>query len=290
MKYSKYKHFPLTIWLTFFFLAWSSYASTNCDAMDGYKKFQCQQIKYCPKYKPESISYETEIYPDMADKSYLESLGWLTESTDPLVLGASIYRENQNNIYACSIIQVQRNSYSLIAEKLLPIDNTWEIKSQIQKKLDIKLKKLDLLAKNKTCKNTDPDSTYRKKELLKESTYELCKYRFYLEYVASFHNNLGNLQAVEMNPDNKEPYSRSLSYLTQRLITKKQDIAKETQHSYRVFENAFRSYVYYESNVGPHILLELVKEDLIAYRKNLYKTLSPINQVMYKVRNAMSID
>jgi len=53
---------------------------------------------------------------------------------------------------------------------------------------------------------------------------------------------------------------------------------------------AFNTYIDYENNYPIHILLELIKEDFIVLRRKLHEAISPINQVVYKISNAMSIN
>jgi hypothetical protein len=52
---------------------------------------------------------------------------------------------------------------------------------------------------------------------------------------------------------------------------------------------AFQSYIDYENNYPVHLFLEIIKEDFIVLRRKLHETLNPINQVVYKISNAMSI-
>jgi hypothetical protein len=51
---------------------------------------------------------------------------------------------------------------------------------------------------------------------------------------------------------------------------------------------AFETYVDYENNYPVHILLEVIKEDFKILRRKFHETISPLNQVVYKISNAMS--
>jgi hypothetical protein len=65
-------------------------------------------------------------------------------------------------------------------------------------------------------------------------------------------------------------------------------MAKEIKHTKRVYEVAFQTYSNYENNLIVHILLEMIENDFMQLRNKLYAAISPINQVVYKIINAMS--
>jgi len=67
----------------------------------------------------------------------------------------------------------------------------------------------------------------------------------------------------------------------------KSEINDEITHTYKVFPYAYDAYTEYENNITIHFLLELIKEDYIVLREKLNKVLNPINQVVYKISNAM---
>jgi hypothetical protein len=64
-------------------------------------------------------------------------------------------------------------------------------------------------------------------------------------------------------------------------------ITDEIEKVNKVFPVAFRAYAEYENNYTTHVLLELLKDDFIVFREELHKNLNPINQVVYKIKNAM---
>jgi|TARA_Y100001960_G_C14620461_1_gene800481 hypothetical protein len=65
------------------------------------------------------------------------------------------------------------------------------------------------------------------------------------------------------------------------------EIDAEIEHSYKIYPVAFHAYTEYENNLATHLLLELLKEDFMAFRKSLHKSINPLNQVIYKISNAM---
>jgi len=214
-------------------------ASWNCEVLYGYEKYTCQIDTHCQKYKPKHITFQTQNFEENIQTSW--------EDLDIYALSKQRYRDNQNGIYSCSIIKVQQNTLWMVKNKLLKVDKSGTLASTIKNKIDLKITKLRSLAKQKKCKITDKESIYTKKDLLIESSYQLCTYNFYLEYSSQHYKNIAN--SLQIN----------------------------------------QSYIDYENNLPVHILLELIKQDFIVYRQKLHQTLSPLNQVVYKIANAMSI-
>ena len=66
------------------------------------------------------------------------------------------------------------------------------------------------------------------------------------------------------------------------------EIADEIRHTKKVYEVAYQTYANYESNMVIHLLFELLENDFVQLRNHIYSTISPINQVVYKIANAMS--
>ena len=85
---------------------------------------------------------------------------------------------------------------------------------------------------------------------------------------------------------------RNIRYPITTVIEKQKYISgiinEEVEHTYRVFSLAFQAYAEYENHYLTHILLEMVRGDFIVFRDSLQATLNPINQVVYKISNAMS--
>ena len=71
------------------------------------------------------------------------------------------------------------------------------------------------------------------------------------------------------------------------MSSKLADIDAEIENTYRTFPIAYQAYNDYENNIWSHVYLELLKEDYKTFRLGLHKTLNPINQVVYKISNAM---
>lgn len=247
------------------------------------ERYNCQVINYCDQYKPEEIIHKSEPY-FKTDESWEQSLFKNAKKK---------YRENQNAIYSCSVIKLQRNSYNSVLKKLVKIDKTWSLMSKINDKISLKLEKLDVIEKQKECiqlKNKEEwNSLQFKQKVLDESAYEYCKYNFYLDFLNNHFDNIQN--------SNKEYFSETESKTDNYKIAQiagiqsklKQDIINEQDHSAKVFSMVFHTYIDYENNHPVHILLELIKEDFVVLRRKIHEFISPLNQVVYKISNAMSI-
>ena len=73
----------------------------------------------------------------------------------------------------------------------------------------------------------------------------------------------------------------------QIMTRQKSEIQQEIENTIKAFPIVFKAYSEYENNLVSHILLELLREDFLVLREQLHKVLNPINQVVYKISNAM---
>lgn len=285
------KNISLSILIIFIinaFLINFSYAENNWETSLCWNKtwedrYNCQVKNYCEQYKPEEIIHKSEPY---FEKSKAWEQGLLKNAKER-------YRKNQNELYACWVIKLQKNSYKIILKKLAKIDKTWTLMSKINEKILLKLKKLNIIEKEKKCSwlsnKEDWNSLQFKQKLLYESSYEYCKYNFYLDFLNNHFENIQNANKEYFSQNQSQQNSYKISQLAKIQSKLKQDIINEENHSAKVFSMAFQTYIDYENNYPVHILLELIKEDFIVLREKLYEVISPIDQVVYKINNAMSI-
>jgi len=106
----------------------------------------------------------------------------------------------------------------------------------------------------------------------------------YLEYLREYNSKYENL----IVSDDQESYNSM--YLVSQESYRKNQIDEEITHIYKVYPLAFSAYKEYENNLLSHLLLELIKDDYKVLRENLHSVLNPINQVVYKISNAMQPD
>ncbi|NCO31883.1 hypothetical protein GW891_03695 [bacterium] len=108
---------------------------------------------------------------------------------------------------------------------------------------------------NKCKISSEKNNSIIKKSILKQTTYELCKYNFYLEYLKNFNENIYAIN-VSNNVD-----SVSINSLLNVENEKINEIDKEIINIYKTYPVAFKAYSEYENNITIHILLELLRDD-----------------------------
>jgi hypothetical protein len=117
-----------------------------------------------------------------------------------------------NNIYKCAIIKSQNDTYSRILNDFnISNPGSSVFRDRIEKqqtRLEKQISSLDCVESSIKKKNLN-----FKKQILGESTLEMCKYLYFLDYVDNTHvNNIGNLikdteiskqveQIFEQNPE-----------------------------------------------------------------------------------------
>lgn len=188
------------------------------------------------------------------------------------------HKNNMNNIYKCALLNVQKKSLLLIKNDLINKNaNLWK---KVGPKIRNKINKIELQLSSLKCINWKEKNSIQKLNVLHQATYQTCKYINYLEYLRE-----RNIVIKNIIPEWKETYSISE---VQRIERKKvNEIDREISNTYKVFPIAYNAYTEYENNITIHFLLQLLKEDYITLREKLYKALNPINQVVYKISNAM---
>jgi hypothetical protein len=101
-----------------------------------------------------------------------------------------------NNIYKCSILDIRKKSFLLIKEDLTK--NNASLKNKIEKKIELELRKIEISKKKIKCGNNNKNkNALQKLEVLKQTSYELCRYNSYLEYLREYHKVIGNLLAAD---------------------------------------------------------------------------------------------
>jgi len=89
-----------------------------------------------------------------------------------------------DDIYGCATNITYYKSLQLIKDDL--IKKNPELNSKLQNKLDERIRQIEteINNNNSKCKITsEKNNSIIKKSVLKQTTYEFCKYSFYLEYL-----------------------------------------------------------------------------------------------------------
>lgn len=254
----------------------SSFLSTNlvnaedkCSSYtnkDGFELYKQRTNCYCNKYKynPTIVNLD-DNYPEIDSKTKYSFKDI-----------KAIHIENMNDIYKCWLITTQKKALLLIKNQLIGTP----IKKKVDGKITSNIEKLNNISNSLNCTKTDSEDSVQKLILLKQATYQTCKYINYLEYLKEYNKNIPNIiKPKEWN------YTPLEIVKTQK--DKISELNNEIKNTYKVFPIAFHAYTEYENNITAHFLLQLIKDDYLTLREKLHKALNPINQVVYKIANAM---
>lgn len=265
----------LIIFISILFIINTTYAE-NDSFFDQYEK---NVEKVCNEYKENKVVYNVSSYKEIKPDK--------TSFKNPIDFTIEKYKTDMNNIYNCAIIISQNNSLNLIQNKL---QSNWYTQdflnslNKIKSRNDIKFKELK-------CINIDKNVITNKLSILRQTTYETCKYNYYMEYLKQYYiNNNKDLINKNYNNDNykNEIDWKSIVLYDSYINSFLSQIDYEITKSQKIFPIAYHAYTEYENNYPIHILLQLIKQDFVTYRENLYKVLNPIQQVAKKIVNAMS--
>lgn len=259
------------------FSSWDDF----CGEQTWYELHSCRVENICEQYKSEKPTYSTENY-ESAEGQTPKFHGQQSNAA-AFDNAKEIYRENIGNIYKCAMIQAQKNSLTFL-EKQIKLESSWELDDTIWGQIDLRINRLELSANTIGCSLTDKQRVLNKLNLLRETTYEACKYINYLEYLKSFYATTEN----NLPSDPNAVGTMVLGELPNKIDGTQQAIAQEISHTYKVFPIAYHAYSEYENNFPIHFLLEIIAWDFLLLRQALYESLMPIAQFGLKVINAMS--
>lgn len=267
----------ILIWVSLYWIN-NSFAETDLKAtttLKWYELYKDRVSNFCDKFKnPESPNQSVELiytinenYPDLWDKNNEKYIDEAVEK----------YKNFMDSIYTCATSVTTKRQFSLIKDEL--INQSPKLKTNLDKELTSKIENLDKKIENLDwkCKiNEETNNNQIKKAVLNQTTYELCRYVYYLEY-------LNEQSSESLNLEENTP----LIDVPNDVFIKQNKITNEIENAYATTSLTFQAYSDYEDNVWTHILLQLIKEDFSEYRVQLHKVLTPINQVIYKISNAM---
>lgn len=259
--------FLLPIFLTFINI---TNAEDTCSSYSDNSDFWLYQERVkciCETYKPEKeIKPIEDKFTEIDSSYYLPSI-------------KSTYKTNMNDIYKCAIVSSQIKSLQLIKQDL--INKNPDLLDNLGNKLDEKITLAKLTLNKLWCNESSEKTSIQKLNVLNQTTYETCKYISYLEYLKEKNQMINSLTWG----GNKPSYTINELLIAEKL--QNSAIDEEINHTYKVFPLAYHAYGEYENNIIIHFLMELINEDYITLREKLHQTLNPINQVVYKISNAM---
>lgn len=264
---------------------------------DIFKKYQCSIKKNCeiPDYTENKKIFNPEKFQKADSYKELEITDVFAttgRNEKPIKKAISIYKENMNSIYKCAMIGIQKKSLLTIKDKLLKLDQTLDIKKNITPKIENVISRLTMASQASKCLEiADKNTVLNKLSILKHTTQQTCEYAFYIHYLKAYYNNPENVVSMTAEEIKNNPSEEYKSYVAKDIATKltniQSDLDIELAHSLKIFPIVFHAYSEYENNFPIHFLLELIKEDYIIFRDKLHAVLNPINQVGYKIINAM---
>lgn len=284
---------------------------------DNYELYQERVTNYCNEYKVTDSTSELiylinspdyKTYTDFTDLSKLgdsnlsetekEKLNELNEKKlKDLENAKKQYLNIMDWIYDCAVSTSYYKWYELIKEDLIKgnavINSSLSEKIKNQQEDIVKSQwELDESTWN-TCKIiSESKSSIIKKSVLKQATYELCKYNYYLEYLKWINKNIEyeNLDDDYYDEEQTKAINElAISSISEAKAIKSNAIDLEIENTYKVFPKVYQSYSDYENSIAIHLLLELLKDAYSLLRESLHKTINPINQVVYKISNAMKL-
>ena len=262
------------------------FLSTNikvfAENSDIYSEYINNVKTNCQKYKPKEYIYKYSDFPDFINKyPKVENLknNWFTTLKNI----ENSYKQIQNNIYKCWLIDTQIKNIELSLKYLKNLDKTWLLQP-IKQKLSQKKELLQRFSQ-RSCNIKKENLSTKKIKILNQSTFELCKYSYYLDYLEKYYKNLNNL--VDSKSKNQN-IDFSNNDIAQKQVNTKKEIYNQKKKAYKILPIVFNSFSEYNTYYPLHLNLLILKDLLIIYRDLLYQTLSPINQVVYKIINAMS--
>lgn len=276
------KTFLILVVLLFPTISWAA-EEANCTTKVGYEKYTCNIKNSCEnqEFNEKKPLVEIEKYQNAEE---FKGNGWI--NTKAFEEAQKIYKANMSNIYKCAIISSQKIALKKTKE-LLKIEKTGTVDDKIGRKIDLQFQKLELASGTIWCKNQDDKNVYNKKNVLNETTLEICKYVHYLEYLKVYYSDLNNLVEPNTNSSTYQEEKIASTYLSEQIFSILQKLDYEQSRSYIVASTTFGAYSQYENNLIVHIFLQIIKEDYVIIREKLYQAINPINQVVYKISNAM---
>lgn len=279
-----------TIWIVIIFIFntinisfWFENSEEN---RQNYNKYKENVSEYCENFlkinkekKYIVNEFKQEKY-NILDEDLIQK--WLEKNSNIVKEVSKIYKKNMDNIYNCALTINQLNTLNFI-KTLLKKD------SKIYNQAKIESLKSTLNEKfiNWNCNiPNNNNNTNIKPIVLNQAIYETCKYNYYLEYIKK---SFKNIWVIIWN-QNKEIENL---YINNSFIASQSNkviilVNEEIEKIYKIFPNAYKTYVEYENNFPIHFLLQILKNDFIMFRNELQKALHPINQVVYKIKDAMS--
>lgn len=265
--------------------------STECNNKVDFELYECRVTNLCnscnnadSKKVFDTVWYdEASTYVDNTTTDVLKSLHEVQKT----------YKSNMNSIYKCVLIDIQERWLEYLEKIISSTDKTGSIKKELSQKISSEKTKLKSKKATLGCwwlSDDNSTSTLIKKEVLDQVTFEFCKYNFYLLYLKEgYYSDTKNILWIKKEELDNTTTSKpiEITNITSQYTSINNEIDNEVIKIQKVFPLAYYAYSEYEDNYLLHLLLTLIKQDYVLARDQLSKVLWPINQVAYKIKDAM---
>jgi hypothetical protein len=265
--------------------------STQCNNKVDFELYECRVTNLCDSCnKADSKKVFDTVPYDPADEHKDDT--WI-DVLKPLHDVQETYKTNMNSIYKCVLIDIQVRWLEYLEKIISSTDKTWSIKKELSQKISSEKSKLKSKKSQLQCGWLSDDkstSTLIKKEVLDQVTFEFCKYNFYLLYLKEgYYSDTKNILWLKEEDLNNTTTSEpiEITNITIQANNINNEIDNEVIKIQKVFPLAYYAYSEYEDSYLLHLLLTLIKQDYVIAREQLSKVLWPINQVAYKIKDAM---
>lgn len=267
-------------------LVWSLKIFATEENNTWYNLYQSRNQELCNVYEADKPIFSKENDYQNLWEIVEESWNNYNINWNDLDRAKQEYKDTMNSIYKCALLNVQERSILSILEKS-------ELSTTVNKKeYTAKLDRLKSARIVNNCVNANNSLKVNdQKNVIDQTTYELCKYNNYLEYLLEYNSIVANvLEQDKLSNNTPNATQISETYNITDIINieekKKNDILDEIEKAYEIYPIAYQAYSEYENNFPIHDLLGLLQSDFVEYRLELHKNINPINQVVYKISNA----
>jgi hypothetical protein len=173
----------------------SAASDSDCETKKWFDLYTCRVKTVCEpqEFNSKKPLYQTEKYENAEN---FKGVGWINQ--EAFKNAQKVYKSNMSNIYKCAVISSQKVALKKVKD-MLKIEKTGTLDDEMGRDLDLKIQKNELSSSSIWCKNPDDKIIYNKLNVLNETTFELCKYTTYLEYLKIYYGEISNL--IEPNPN-----------------------------------------------------------------------------------------
>ena len=292
---------------SFLWAADEKWATFSDNAM--YELYKERVTEYCSVYKENDDTSETiylidegDIYPDLSES-------W-SQDKDYVAEAKLIFHENMDWIYGCATNLVHLRE--LESQKEILLNESEHVKAELSTDIEQRINDLNqkISQEYQKCKTSseNKDSILRK-SVLKQVTYETCRYRFYVEYMKDYADVIiqyakADQERILAHEEEVKNYSFfwlvahaatnsssswdnvSIMEIIEKQQEKRFEIMQLTNELDQVYPYAFKSYWDYEWFFKTHLWLDLMVTPAKLNRDHLYPHLYASETLVWEAHNA----